>query len=262
METQSNSRRAAAVISALPGALATLGWAAWFQWRAAAEAVDPFLALNHWINCGFAALGVVAVAWLLATAIPAARLAQGRLNARQRRTLAAVTPRAWRSLVASATGAALVVAGAAGAAAAGPGWDGAGPGAPEPASAPPAASGSSAAESNTEEVASVDVAPGPLVTTPVVMDDAATPLGDATETPTAVESGDAHVGEPSGIRYTVRPGDSLWNIAKRQVGPEASDAEITTAWRTIYRANRRTIGSDPGLIYAGQRLTIPAGAAT
>jgi nucleoid-associated protein YgaU len=53
-----------------------------------------------------------------------------------------------------------------------------------------------------------------------------------------------------GTRYTVRKGDTLSAIAKREYG----DA---SAWRRIYEANRDTI-SNPDLIHPGQELTIPA----
>lgn len=51
-------------------------------------------------------------------------------------------------------------------------------------------------------------------------------------------------------RYTVKSGDSLSAIAKREYG----DA---TKWRRIYDANRDQI-SNPDLIHPGQDLTIPA----
>ena len=55
--------------------------------------------------------------------------------------------------------------------------------------------------------------------------------------------------------YTVRSGDTLWDIAQREI-PNADDREITEAWRAIWRANRDVIGADPGLILPGQQLDI------
>lgn len=50
--------------------------------------------------------------------------------------------------------------------------------------------------------------------------------------------------------YTVKPGDSLWAIAKRIL----SDG---SRWREIYNANASVIGKNPNLIYPGQVLRIP-----
>ena len=53
--------------------------------------------------------------------------------------------------------------------------------------------------------------------------------------------------------YTVKPGDSLWKIAQRQLGSG-------TRWGEIYETNRNTI-KDPNMIYVGQTLAIPDGTA-
>ena len=55
----------------------------------------------------------------------------------------------------------------------------------------------------------------------------------------------------------VRPGDSLWLIAARRLGPAADDPHIASSWPYWYRANRRVIGSDPNLLEPGQRLVTP-----
>ncbi|MDJ0867518.1 MAG: LysM peptidoglycan-binding domain-containing protein [Myxococcota bacterium] len=49
--------------------------------------------------------------------------------------------------------------------------------------------------------------------------------------------------------YEVRPGDTLWKIARRTVGDP-------TLWPALYRANRDQI-KDPALLYPGQKLAIP-----
>jgi LysM repeat protein len=52
--------------------------------------------------------------------------------------------------------------------------------------------------------------------------------------------------------YVVKPGDTLSGIAKRELG-------ASSRWTEIYKIaqNRTTIGNDPGLIRAGQRLILP-----
>ncbi|MEU3468614.1 MULTISPECIES: LysM peptidoglycan-binding domain-containing protein [unclassified Streptomyces] len=50
--------------------------------------------------------------------------------------------------------------------------------------------------------------------------------------------------------YTVRPGDSLSAIARRELGDEAR-------WREVYAMNRGVIGTDPDVIHPGQVLTLP-----
>jgi len=51
-------------------------------------------------------------------------------------------------------------------------------------------------------------------------------------------------------RYTVRPGDSLWSIAQRELGNGAN-------WPRIWAANRGTVDGHPDLIRPGQVLTLP-----
>lgn len=57
---------------------------------------------------------------------------------------------------------------------------------------------------------------------------------------------------------TVRPGDTLWSLAGRDLGPGAGDARVAERWREIYRLNRAVIGPDPDLIQPAQRLRLPA----
>ena len=65
--------------------------------------------------------------------------------------------------------------------------------------------------------------------------------------PDAAAQPDAGAQAPS--RYTVKKGDTLSAIAKREYG----DAN---AWRRIYEANRDQL-DNPDLIHPGQELTIP-----
>lgn len=55
--------------------------------------------------------------------------------------------------------------------------------------------------------------------------------------------------KPAAGTYTVKAGDSLWKIAREQLGSGS-------LWSRIYEANRNTV-RDPNLIYAGQVLVLP-----
>ena len=48
------------------------------------------------------------------------------------------------------------------------------------------------------------------------------------------------------ITYIVKPGDSLSSIADK----------YNTTWQKIYSDNKKVIGSNPNLIYSGQKLII------
>lgn len=57
--------------------------------------------------------------------------------------------------------------------------------------------------------------------------------------------------------YVVRPGDSLWRIAQRQVGG-TSDGDIPGYWRRLVAVNRHRLASgNPDLIYPGEELVLP-----
>lgn len=58
-------------------------------------------------------------------------------------------------------------------------------------------------------------------------------------------------------RVVVRKGDTLWAIAARHLGAEASDAQIARAWPRWYAANADVIGDDPDLILPGMQLRVP-----
>lgn len=62
---------------------------------------------------------------------------------------------------------------------------------------------------------------------------------------------------PSQRTVVVSRGDSLWSIAARQLGPMASDVDISLHWPKWYAANRQVIGDDPGLLIPGQILQPP-----
>jgi nucleoid-associated protein YgaU len=64
------------------------------------------------------------------------------------------------------------------------------------------------------------------------------------------------MGSPGSVM--VRPGDSLWSIASRMLGPSASGEEIHTKLMAVWTMNENQIGTDPNLIFPGQRLMLPA----
>ncbi|MGE5635844.1 MAG: LysM peptidoglycan-binding domain-containing protein [Nocardioidaceae bacterium] len=68
----------------------------------------------------------------------------------------------------------------------------------------------------------------------------------------------ATVRRSSGGVYIVRPGDTLWSIARRLLGRRASPAAIASLVDRIWRLNADAIGTgDPDLINPGTRLLLP-----
>ena len=55
----------------------------------------------------------------------------------------------------------------------------------------------------------------------------------------------------------VRAGDTLWSLAARHLGQQATVQDIAEEWPRWYAANRDIIGPDPDLILPGQELAIP-----
>ncbi|MCH6469645.1 LysM peptidoglycan-binding domain-containing protein [Sinomonas terrae] len=60
---------------------------------------------------------------------------------------------------------------------------------------------------------------------------------------------------PSAVE--VRPGDSLWSIAARHLGPGANAVDVAEAWPRWFEANRAVIGDNPDLLRPGQLLVPP-----
>ena len=79
-----------------------------------------------------------------------------------------------------------------------------------------------------------------IVTAPAEPEQPVEPAKPAEPEKPAAESG----------TYTVVAGDCLWSIAQKAYG-------TGTKWGVIYEANKATV-KDPGMIYIGQVLTIPA----
>lgn len=57
-------------------------------------------------------------------------------------------------------------------------------------------------------------------------------------------------------RYTVRPGDTLWDISAEVLGTD-EPSRIARYWPRVHRANRAAIGSNPHLLIPGTVLTLP-----
>jgi nucleoid-associated protein YgaU len=73
------------------------------------------------------------------------------------------------------------------------------------------------------------------------------------------EPGDrASPGRSSHQRFlTVRPGDSLWSIAKRLLGPDASSAQIARKVAQLWKLNGERIGTGrPDLLLVGTKLIV------
>lgn len=60
----------------------------------------------------------------------------------------------------------------------------------------------------------------------------------------------------AGRVYTVRPGDTLWDVARRALGTD-DVRRVARYWPRIHRANRAVIGDNPDLILPGQKLVLP-----
>jgi nucleoid-associated protein YgaU len=69
----------------------------------------------------------------------------------------------------------------------------------------------------------------------------------------APDRDDVEHGQPA--TYTVRPGDSLWRIADRHLGPHATAAATAREVNRLWQINQQRIRTgDPDLIFPGQRL--------
>ncbi|HEY8700398.1 MAG TPA: LysM domain-containing protein [Arthrobacter sp.] len=62
------------------------------------------------------------------------------------------------------------------------------------------------------------------------------------------------------VDITVVAGDSLWDIAARELGPSATDLEVALRWPRWYQANQAVIGQNPDVLLPGQILRSPSAA--
>jgi nucleoid-associated protein YgaU len=73
----------------------------------------------------------------------------------------------------------------------------------------------------------------------------------------ASNSSDEQALEGNARSYVVEPGDSLWFIAKRLLGSEASPARIAREVHRLWSLNSARIGTgDPDLLMVGTRLQL------
>ena len=56
---------------------------------------------------------------------------------------------------------------------------------------------------------------------------------------------------------TVAPGDTLWELAARDLSPDASPADVDEHWRLLWQVNRAELGPDPDVIQPGTSLRLP-----
>jgi len=78
--------------------------------------------------------------------------------------------------------------------------------------------------------------------------------------PAATGAGDAAPGRAT-TAVLVRPGDSLWAVARRDLqaaGAAATARDVAAAWPLWWAANRQLVGEDPDLLRPGTHLTPPA----
>jgi len=235
---------AAAALAASAGAstlLAALTRSAVEAWTASADP-DPDDVVAAMAAAGGAAvacwLALGALLTVIATALPASGAAARLVG----RCSAATTPALIRRVVGAGLGVAVLTAGIPEAALA---------------AATPAVA-SVAAPGRPDHGAELDPAWRP--TTGAVGDAgvapaAAGPHGHAGSTPRTKEAG-AAVSRPRTV--TVGPGDTLWGLAARHLGPGASAARISAEWPRWYAANRLAIGPDADLLRPGIRLLVPS----
>ena len=55
----------------------------------------------------------------------------------------------------------------------------------------------------------------------------------------------------------VAPGDTLWELAARDLPADASPAVVDRHWRLLWQVNRGELGPDPHVIQPGTSLRLP-----
>jgi nucleoid-associated protein YgaU len=100
-------------------------------------------------------------------------------------------------------------------------------------------------------------------TSPTALSESPAPVAEAVASPAAPTTPPGSQtlaladGSISGRSYTVRAGDSLWSIARRLLGPEASAGRIAREVNRLWQLNRDRIGTgSPSLIHVGTVLKL------
>ena len=70
----------------------------------------------------------------------------------------------------------------------------------------------------------------------------------------------AQVDSQAPSEVTVLAGDTLWDIAARELGPAATDVDVALHWPRWYQANKAAIGQNPDVLLPGQILKSPSAA--
>lgn len=68
----------------------------------------------------------------------------------------------------------------------------------------------------------------------------------------------AHGPQETPRNITVLAGDTLWDIASRELGPSATDVDVALQWPRWYEANKAQIGASPHVLLPGQILKSPS----
>ena len=139
----------------------------------------------------------------------------------------------------------------------------AGAGAPHRVTAPPTADAAPAPgpEGTTTGSTDLGAAAAGVPASPTAAERAtapsAPPPAAAGATAASAPSGSDTPSGPAAGTVVVQAGDTLWGLAARSLGPDATDAAIAAEWPRWYAANAPAIGPDPDVLLPGQVLTVP-----
>ena len=183
---------------------------------------------------GAAVLGLAAWGWLLLGAV--LTIADGVLPRSGRRLAPPIAPAAWRRLVLTVVGIGAL-------------------------SAPAAVAQATPGEPPSPAAVDTRSDPGRPPATSVAQAIRGLPLPDRPygRLATVPKDGATLHDEPTRPvrRVVVRSDDSLWAIAERRLGPQATTQAVAAEWQRWYAANRALIGPDPDLITPGMVLHAP-----